>query len=56
MNGRAARCIEFDTVAGQKTDANEICVDVANGAIVLEKAQTNDTIEIPRFLPVLRER
>jgi len=37
VNGRAARCIEFDTVAGQKTGANEICVDATNGAIVLEK-------------------
>jgi TonB family protein len=37
VNGRAARCIEFDTVAGQKSQPNEICVDAANGAIVLEK-------------------
>jgi len=37
VNGRPARCIEFDTVAGQKSGANEICVDAENGAIVLEK-------------------
>jgi hypothetical protein len=37
VNGRPARCIEFDTIAGQKTQANEICLDAANGAIVLQK-------------------
>lgn len=50
VNGRPSRCIEFDTVAGQKTDANEICVDVANGAIVLEKLG-NDMIENSEFFP-----
>ncbi|MGO9649064.1 MAG: energy transducer TonB [Terriglobales bacterium] len=37
VNGQAARCIEFDTVVGQKSQPNEICVDAATGAIVLEK-------------------
>jgi hypothetical protein len=37
VNGQAARCIEFDTVVGQKSQANDICVDAATGAIVLEK-------------------
>ncbi|MGA7382991.1 MAG: hypothetical protein WBX03_19215 [Terriglobales bacterium] len=37
VNGRPARCIEFDTVAGQKSHDNEICLDGATGAIVLEK-------------------
>lgn len=37
VNGQTARCIEFDTIVGQKTQANEICVDAATGAIVLEK-------------------
>jgi hypothetical protein len=37
VHGQAARCIEFDTVKGQKTDANEICVAAANGALLLEK-------------------
>jgi TonB family protein len=37
VNGQAARCVEFDTVVGQKSQANEICVDAATGAIVLEK-------------------
>jgi hypothetical protein len=27
LNGRPARCIEFDTVKGEKTSANEICID-----------------------------
>jgi hypothetical protein len=27
INGRAARCIEFDTVVGEKRHANEICID-----------------------------
>src|SRR5271170_7305906 len=36
VNGQPARCIEFDTVAGQKSQANEICVDAASGALVLE--------------------
>lgn len=37
VNGRSARCIEFDTIAGQKTDNNEICVDVANGTLLRAK-------------------
>ncbi len=37
VNGRAARCIEFDTVHGDRTENNEICVDAANGAILREK-------------------
>jgi hypothetical protein len=37
VKGQPARCIEFDTVAGQKSHDNEICVDAATGAIVLEK-------------------
>lgn len=37
VNGRPVRCVEFDTVGGQKAQANEICLDTANGAIVLEK-------------------
>jgi TonB family protein len=37
VDGRAARCIDFDTVVGQKSQPNEICVDAATGAIVLEK-------------------
>jgi len=32
-DGRALRCIQFDTVAGEKVDNNEICVDAASGAL-----------------------
>jgi hypothetical protein len=37
LDGRAARCIDFDTVTGQKNQPNEICLDAGTGAIVLEK-------------------
>ena len=33
INGRAADCIEFETVQGQKHDANEICVDKQYGVL-----------------------
>ncbi len=32
-DGLTLRCIEFDTIAGEKTDNNEICVDAASGAL-----------------------
>jgi hypothetical protein len=31
------RCIEFDTIRGQRTDNNEICVDAATGALARQK-------------------
>ena len=37
VNGRAARCIQFDTIRGGHTDSNEVCVDVATGTLLLEK-------------------
>jgi Gram-negative bacterial TonB protein C-terminal len=37
LGGRAARCIAFDTIRGQHTENNEICVDAANGTLLLEK-------------------
>src|SRR6266702_1373273 len=42
--GKKIRCIEFDTIRGQKIDNNEICVDPANGTLVLEKVG-NELIE-----------
>jgi hypothetical protein len=33
VRGRAARCIEFDTTYGNKTDANEICIDKQLGTM-----------------------
>ena len=50
VNGQPARCIEFDTVAGQKSHANEICVDGATGAIVLEKLN-DERLENHDFFP-----
>ncbi|MFB3922741.1 MAG: energy transducer TonB [Terriglobia bacterium] len=35
--GRKLRCIQFDTVAGQKSSNNELCMDTANGTLVTEK-------------------
>jgi hypothetical protein len=50
VNGQPARCIEFDTVAGQKSHDNEICVDATTGAIVLEKLN-EERIEYRDFFP-----
>lgn len=36
IGGRPARCIEFDTVKGQRADHNEICTDGGTGALVRE--------------------
>ena len=36
-NGQRARCIEFDTVRGQRIENNEICVDASNGTFVTQK-------------------
>ncbi len=35
--GKKIRCIEFDTIRGQKVENNELCVDPNNGTLVLEK-------------------
>jgi hypothetical protein len=43
INGRAARCIEFDTVVGEKSDANEICIDAQLG-VVLRAHANHETI------------
>lgn len=50
MGGRPARCIEFDTTAGEKTESNELCVDSANGTLLSEKLG-NDFIENGDFFP-----
>ena len=47
-NGRPARCIEFNTVTGQKTSQNELCVDAQNGALVQAKLG-NEEIEYGDF-------
>jgi TonB family protein len=50
MSGRAARCIEFDTVHGDDTDNNELCVDALNGTLLFEKLGPQ-TIENSDFFP-----
>jgi TonB family protein len=37
VNGRPVHCIEFDTITGQKTSANEICINAADLTIMLQK-------------------
>ncbi|HMD85463.1 MAG TPA: energy transducer TonB [Terriglobia bacterium] len=48
--GRVVRCIEFDTIRGQKTDGNEICVGSDNGVLVSMKVG-NELIENSDFFP-----
>jgi TonB family protein len=50
VNERPARCIEFDTVMGEKTSANEICIDKQVG--VLARVHVNgETITNSDFFP-----
>ena len=37
VNGSEAHCIAFDTVRGERTHSNEICVDTVTGVILLER-------------------
>jgi len=48
VDGKNARCIEFDTIRGQKTDNNELCFDTTNNSLVLEKTG-DDLIENSGF-------
>lgn len=50
VGGRLARCIEFDTVRGQNTDSNEICVDPDNSTLVSQKLG-HEQIENSDFFP-----
>jgi len=50
VNGKTARCISFDTVEGERTDHNEICVDEETATIVLERIG-NELIENSDFFP-----
>ncbi len=50
INGQAARCIEFDTVKGQHTDNNELCVDARTGTLVLERL-AGELVENSEFFP-----
>ncbi len=50
LGGRSLHCIEFDTIVGENRDANEICVDAANG--VMTSAKLGDTLtEYSNFFP-----
>lgn len=46
--GQPARCIEFETTTGNKTNDNELCVDQVSGALVRLK-DGNETIENSEF-------
>lgn len=37
VGGRPARCIEFDTTAGARTQSNELCVDSVQGTLLSER-------------------
>ncbi|HEX8815256.1 MAG TPA: energy transducer TonB [Terriglobales bacterium] len=50
VDGHAARCIEFDTVAGQKTEQNEVCVDSASGVFLSQKLG-DELVEYGEFFP-----
>ena len=50
IEGKNARCVEFDTVKGQKIENNELCFDPANNTLLLQK--TGDVlIENSDFFP-----
>jgi len=46
--GRAAHCIEFDTIVGARHDANELCVDAANSTLLSERLG-DESIENSHF-------
>jgi TonB family protein len=50
LEGRAARCIEFDSIHGEQTDSDELCFDAENGALLLEKLGP-EFIENSNFFP-----
>jgi len=50
VNGRPALCIEFDTIKGQKTSANELCIDKQLRILVRVRAN-EETITNSDFFP-----
>ncbi len=50
VNGRSAHCVAFDTIHGEQSDNNELCVDAANGTLVFEKIN-GEIIENSDFFP-----
>jgi len=50
MSGHRAKCIEFDTIKGQQTQNNELCVDARSGVLLEEKLGA-ELIENDDFFP-----
>jgi hypothetical protein len=48
--GKNARCIEFDTIRGQKIENNEACVDTSNGTLLLARVG-DEQVESSEFFP-----
>jgi Gram-negative bacterial TonB protein C-terminal len=48
VGGRAAHCIEFETIVGARRDGNELCVDAANSTLLSEKL-SDESIENSNF-------
>jgi len=48
VGGKNARCIEFDTIKGQKIENNEFCLDPANNTLILSKTG-DDLVENSDF-------
>src|SRR5258707_4842228 len=44
VGGKNARCVEFDTIKGQKIENNEFCFVLANNTLILEKT-ADDLLE-----------
>jgi TonB family protein len=49
-DGKPLRCIQFNTVAGQEAQDNELCVDSASGTLVSARLG-KETIENSEFFP-----
>jgi TonB family protein len=50
VNGRQARCIEFDTITGEKNQTNELCVDADNGTLLMTKVG-DERVEYRDYFP-----
>ena len=50
MSGHKAKCVEFDTIKGQQTQNNELCVDAQTGVLLEEKLGV-ELIENDEFFP-----
>jgi len=51
ISGRVQHCVEFDTVAGEKTQNNELCVDAENGTLTRLKVGA-ELAENSDFFPI----